>query len=38
MSFPVAGLLKDPSSLSEEEGGIRSREDWKIALIPPIDS
>jgi hypothetical protein len=34
--FPVAGLLKDPSSLSEEEAGQIGKEFHETLLILPL--
>jgi hypothetical protein len=36
LAFPVAGLLKDPSSLSEEEAGQIGKEFHKTLLILPL--
>jgi hypothetical protein len=36
LAFPVAGLLKDPSSLSEEEAGQIGKGFHKTLLILPI--
>jgi len=36
LAFPVAGLLKDPSSLSEEEAGQIGKGFHKTLLILPL--